>query len=95
MDFRKICGPTSAAMSKIAEHIRARGVLAVMETGTHNELSQLVLRYAGDPTVAKQLKRLPAFGVPQDSDKMFQNLLDRLDRATAGAGQSAGFKESL
>ncbi|WP_158693504.1 hypothetical protein [Neorhizobium alkalisoli] len=82
-------------MAKIAEHIRALGVFAVMETGTHNELSQLVLRYAGDPTVVRQLKRLPAFGVPHDSEKMFQNLLDRLDRATAGAGQSSGLKESL
>lgn len=54
-----------------------------MDTQADKELDRLIVSYARDPTAMKQLKRLPAFVVPKDTDEMFRDLLDRLDRAGA------------
>jgi len=57
-----------------------------MDGEPENELARLILRYANDSTAAKELGRLPAFAVPQDSESTFQLLLERLDAAVTCNG---------
>jgi len=54
-----------------------------------NELARLIVRYANDSTAAKQLRKLPAFAVPQDSESTFQVLLERLDATVAANASNA------
>lgn len=52
-----------------------------MTQEAQHELNRFFLRYERDPRAARQLNKLTAFAVPQDSDHVFRGLLNKLDQA--------------
>lgn len=49
-------------------------------------LAWLIERYASNPATADQLRRLPFFTVPADTEQKFKQLLDMLDQESDGPG---------
>jgi hypothetical protein len=52
-----------------------------MTEEARHELTRFLLQYTRDPSAARQLSKLPAFAIPQDSDDVFGSLLDKLEQA--------------
>lgn len=54
-----------------------------MDADTKRDLGRLITRYANDPATARQLHKLPAFALPDDTESVFGHLLEKLDQAAS------------
>jgi hypothetical protein len=50
-----------------------------MKPEPQQNLTWLIKRYASDPATADQVKRLPLFAIPTDTEHKFKRLLDKFD----------------
>ena len=59
-----------------------------MNSESDKELAGVIAGLASDPATRRQLRRLPAFAVPEDSESVFRSLLNKLE-AAMGNGDPA------
>jgi hypothetical protein len=58
-----------------------------MDSGSDNDLAGLITGFASDPAMRRQLRRLPVFVVPDNSESVFRSLLNKLEQAiVSGSG---------
>jgi len=54
-------------------------------TESAEALAKLIVRYATDEAISRQVRRLPTFAVPHESNDLLLSLLVKLDETQASA----------